>query len=238
MFAVWAVLPYLCVGISLAGHIRRFRRDRFQWSNRTIKAGDQRSLGAVSLVFHYGIIGSLAGHALGLIVPAPFTSAAGLDPHLYHVIAVGGGGLAGLLSAAGLALLMQRRLTNAHLRKRMAGSDGLSYALLGIVILLGLGETAGVNGFGTGYDYRTAVGPWVRGLLALRAKPDLMAGAPLALQAHAIAGLLLIAAWPFTRLVHAWSAPAQSLWKPAVYRSRFARALGTATPPATASNRR
>ncbi len=219
--ALWIVVPYLCLAVSIAGHIWRFRVDGFQWSNRTIKADEKRSLGMGSALFHYGIIASLAGHALGLLVPVSLVTAAGIDPYLYRSIAVGGGVLAGSLSVVGLAILLYRRLTNKHLRKRTTGIDGVSYALLAVIVVLGLCETAGVNLFGAGYDYRATVGVWFRGLLTFSPDPQLMAGAPLFLQAHAIAGLLLCSIWPFTRLVHSWSAPAESLWKPSVYRSRF-----------------
>ena len=220
--AMWVVFPYLCLGVSTAGHIWRFRADGFQWSNRTIKANEKRSLGLGSALFHYGIIGSMAGHALGLLVPAALVTAAGEDPYLYREMAIAGGLLAGSLSAVGLAILMYRRLTNKHLRKRTTGLDGMSYALLGIIILLGLGETF-VNLLTPGYDFRETVSVWFRGILTFSPDPQLIAGAPLFLQAHVIAGLLLCAIWPFTRLVHTWSAPAESLWKPSVYRSRFAR---------------
>ena len=221
--AMWVVFPYLCLGISVAGHIWRFKADGFQWSNRTIKADEKRSLGLGSALFHYGIIASMAGHALGLLVPASLVTAAGEDPHLYRAFAVVGGAVAGSLSAVGLAMLMYRRLTNKHLRKRTTGLDGLSYALLGIIIVLGLCETAFVNLLGPGYDFRATVSVWFRGLLTFSPDPALIAGAPFFLQAHVIAGLLLCTIWPFTRLVHTWSAPAESLWKPSVYRSRFVR---------------
>jgi nitrate reductase gamma subunit len=222
--ALWIVFPYLCLAISIGGHIWRFRADGFQWSNRTIKADEKRSLGLGSALFHYGIIASMAGHALGLLVPASLVTAAGEDPYLYRAFAVGGGTVAGALSAVGLAILMYRRLTNKHLRKRTAGLDGLSYALLGIIIILGLCETAFGNMLGgAGYDFRETVSVWFRGLLMLSPDPRLISGTPLFLQAHVIAGLMLCAIWPFTRLVHTWSAPAESLWKPSVYRSRFAR---------------
>jgi nitrate reductase gamma subunit len=44
-------------------------------------------------------------------------------------------------------------------------------------------------------------------------------------QVHAASAWLIWAVWPFTRLVHAWSAPLWYLWRPyIVYRSRVATA--------------
>jgi nitrate reductase gamma subunit len=43
-------------------------------------------------------------------------------------------------------------------------------------------------------------------------------------QLHAMSALVFIAMWPFTRLVHVWSAPVAYLWRPyIVYRRRARR---------------
>ena len=50
-----------------------------------------------------------------------------------------------------------------------------------------------------------------------------MSQAGLAFQLHALIGMALFALWPFTRLVHAFTAPVQYLFRPyIVYRSREA----------------
>jgi len=51
-----------------------------------------------------------------------------------------------------------------------------------------------------------------------------MANAPFIFQAHAFSAWLLLAIWPFTRLVHAWSIPITYLRRaPILYRSRGLR---------------
>jgi len=48
-----------------------------------------------------------------------------------------------------------------------------------------------------------------------------MAAAPFSFQIHAIAGMAVFMIWPFTRLVHAFSAPLGYLFRPyVVYRDR------------------
>jgi len=48
-----------------------------------------------------------------------------------------------------------------------------------------------------------------------------MAAAGLAFQLHTLIGMLLFTIWPFTRLVHAFTAPVGYLFRPyIVYRSR------------------
>jgi nitrate reductase gamma subunit len=75
-----------------------------------------------------------------------------------------------------------------------------------------------VNLLGAGHDYRATVAVWFRGLFLLRPDPSLMAGAPPLFQLHALAALGLLAIWPFTRLVHAWSVPIAVLWQPSQVR--------------------
>ncbi|WP_435889166.1 molybdopterin-dependent oxidoreductase [Streptosporangium canum] len=74
---------------------------------------------------------------------------------------------------------------------------------------------------GGGYDYRAAIAVWFRGVLTFRPAPGLMADVPLIFQLHALSAWVLAAIWPFTRLVHVWSAPIAYLWRPyVVYRRR------------------
>jgi nitrate reductase gamma subunit len=59
----------------------------------------------------------------------------------------------------------------------------------------------------------------------LQPRGDLMAEAPLYYQLHVLIALVLFALWPFSRLVHAFSAPIGYLFRPyIVYRSREAAA--------------
>jgi nitrate reductase gamma subunit len=95
------------------------------------------------------------------------------------------------------------------------------------VILTGIAPTIFVNLLGHGYDYRTTVAPWFRGLFTGSPDVHAIATAPVIYQVHATAAWLIWAVWPFSRLVHAWSYPLWYLWRPyIVYRSR------RATPPA------
>jgi nitrate reductase gamma subunit len=58
-----------------------------------------------------------------------------------------------------------------------------------------------------------------------------MAAAPLGFQLHALTACLLFALWPFTRLVHVFSAPLGYLTRPyIVYRSRDASPSGSRQP--------
>ena len=106
------------------------------------------------------------------------------------------------------------------------------YLFLALVIVLGVwntvaGSVLNLNG---DYDYRTGVSEWYRGIFLFQPKPELMVDAPFGFQAHAMVAMLLFALWPFTRLVHVFSAPVGYLWRPyVVYRSREPRLGARAT---------
>ena len=58
-------------------------------------------------------------------------------------------------------------------------------------------------------------------LALLQTPPELMAEAPIGFKLHALVAFGLFALWPFTRLVHVFSAPLGYLTRPyIVYRSR------------------
>jgi nitrate reductase gamma subunit len=128
-------------------------------------------------------------------------------------------------------------------RQATTAMDKLMYLLLAAAMGTGMGNTVGMNLIGGGYNYRETVSPWFRGLLLFSPRPELMVGAPLIYQAHALIVLTLVGLWPYTRLVHVFSAPVGYLTRPyVVYRSkdshpaasRYAKAWVT-PPPAKPS---
>jgi nitrate reductase gamma subunit len=166
----------------------------------------------------------IAGHVLGILVPARATAAVGVSEHLYHHLSGIGGGIAGLICVTGFGILTFRRTSVRRVRVTTLPGDVLVFFLLGALIALGDGQTFGYNVFGSGYDYRDSVGPWFRDLW-FDPHPSLMADAPVAYQLHAALPWLLYAVWPFSRLVHVWSYPLQYLGRPYVlYRRRYAAA--------------
>jgi nitrate reductase gamma subunit len=51
------------------------------------------------------------------------------------------------------------------------------------------------------------VSPWFRSIFILQPDVDSMREASAAFKVHTLIGMLLFAVWPFTRLVHAFTAP-------------------------------
>lgn len=205
----WIAFPYAAAAAFAAGHVWRWRFDRLGWTSRSSQLLEQRWLRIGSPLFHVGLLGVLGGHVVGILVPARATRAAGVPDWLYHRFSLAAGGAFGALALAGIAILTLRRLLVRRVRRAGRPVDLAVDALLLAVIGLGMGETLGWQ-LGVGaYDYRETVSVWFRGLATMHPDAALMSGAPWVYQAHALASLALFALWPFSRLVHVWTAPVQ-----------------------------
>lgn len=220
---VWVVGPYVAIAIFVAGHVWRYRVDQFGWTSRSTQMLESRWLAWGSNLFHYGALAAIGGHVLGILVPAQLTSYIGLTEDGYHLLSAAAGTTAGVVCAAGLVILVGRRLLFRRVLVTTSYTDMAVYLLLILIIGIGLYETIAYGALGGGYDYRATVAIWFRGLFLLSPHPELMAAAPFVYQLHAALAWVLFALWPFSRLVHAWSIPFQYLGRPYIlYRRRFA----------------
>ena len=108
-------------------------------------------------------------------------------------------------------------------------NDKVMYVVLVAAIVAGLATTLMGAGVVGEHNYRDTVSPWFRSIWILQPRGELLVEAPVSFQIHTLIGLVLFAIWPFTRLVHVFSAPVGYLTRPyIVYRSRDDRP-GTAT---------
>lgn len=92
-------------------------------------------------LFHFGMLGVILGHVLGLLIPQKWADAIGLSRHAYHVIALVGGIPAGLMAVVGLIILLYRRRTTGPVFSATTVNDKIMYLVLGVVIVLGIWNT-------------------------------------------------------------------------------------------------
>ena len=225
-YILWIALPWLCIAIFLVGTIWRFRVDQYRWTTRSSQFLGNRLLKYASPMFHYGILAVAIGHFMGLIIPKSWTEAAGIPQDVYHLVASIGGMAAAIVTVLGLIGLLWRRRTDKSVFRATTPNDKFMYVMLAIPIALGTIATVlnQLLGDSHGYDYRETISPWLRSLFLFNPQPELMVDVPLSFKLHIIAGFLLFAVWPFTRLIHALSAPVGYVNRPyVVYRSRTPR---------------
>lgn len=220
---LWVIVPYLCLATFAVGHYWRYQTDKFGWTTRSSQLYEDRLLRLGSPLFHFGMLGVLGGHIIGLLIPQSWTDAMGISPETYHVVAVVGGLIAGVMTVVGLTILIYRRRTIGAVFSATTKMDKVMYAFLAAAIFLGMWNTiaGSILTIGGEYNYREGVSVWYRSFLAFQPDASLMAAAPLGFQLHALVAFGLFALWPFTRLVHVFSAPVGYLTRPyIVYRSR------------------
>jgi len=226
---LWVVLPYVATATLIVGLIWRYRFDKFGWTTRSSQIYERRLMRIASPLFHFGILAVFAGHLLGLLIPQDWTDAWGVKEDVYHSATMPMSILAGAATVVGMALLIYRRRTVAQVFQRTTKNDKLMYVFLGSAVMFGLAASWFASGLiGEGHNYREDVSVWFRSVLMFQPQPEHMASAPLVFQLHVAAGFLLFAVWPFTRLVHVFSAPVQYLFRPyVVYRSRTPHSTGS-----------
>lgn len=99
---LWVIFPYLCLVVFVAGHIARYRYDKFSWTAKSSELIERKRLMWGSLLFHLGIIPVFFGHVVGLLIPKSWMDAVGVSEHLYHIGAVYIGSIFGIITLIGM----------------------------------------------------------------------------------------------------------------------------------------
>jgi nitrate reductase gamma subunit len=142
---LWIVFPYLALAVLAGGTIWRYRYDKFGWTTRSSQLHETAVLRWGSPLFHFGVLMVLVGHVMGLLVPKSWTEAVGITEHLYHLMAVFIGTVAGLCTLIGLAILILRRRLTGPVFAATTRNDKAMYVVLTGVIVLGLLATVKAN---------------------------------------------------------------------------------------------
>lgn len=224
----WDIVPYVTLAVLIVGIWWRYRYDKFGWTTRSSQLYESRLLRIGSPLFHFGMLVVILGHVIGLVIPESWTEAVGISEHMYHWGAAVPGIIAGVATLVGVGLLVYRRRTRGPVFSATTVNDKVMYAVLVAAIVAGLATTViGAFEANEAHNYRETVSPWFRSIWILQPRGDLMAEATLSFHIHVTVALVLFAIWPFTRLVHAFSAPFAYLFRPyIVYRGRDEAAKG------------
>ena len=204
---VWVIYPYLCLAIFVIGHIARYKYDQFSWTAKSSEMIEKKRLKWGSLLFHLGIIPVFFGHVVGLLIPANWLEAIGVNNHIYHIGAVYIGSVFGIITLIGMLLLTLRRLSIKNVRRLSSFSDIFVNLVLLIILIMVCYSTLVTNAIQPEFDYRQTIAIWFRHLFMFSPNADLMLNVPWSFKLHILLGFTVFACWPFTRLVHVWSVP-------------------------------
>jgi nitrate reductase gamma subunit len=217
----WTIFPYICGVILIVGTFYRFIFRGKSWYAPSTEIFEKKWLRFGSVLFHYGIIFAFIGHVMGVLIPIGVYEALGVGEHLYHIGAIAGGGVAGLMVVIGLVVMIIRKLSFPKVRVHTTFGDYFTIVLLLIIAALGTYMTLIYSYTVVAYEYRLTIGPWFRSIFTFQPLSELMLGIPTLFKVHVILSFFLFASIPFTQLVHMFSFPAGYPTRaPQQYRSR------------------
>ena len=204
----WGALPYIAFTTLIVGTAYRYWTGERGWTSKSSEFLAKDSLKVAGPMFHLGLLMAFGGHVIGILIPKAITDGVGISEHTYHIIALAGGIPAGLLFFGGFFLLMRRRFDNPRMKVNTSTMDGVIYLVLFLTLVTGFGGTL-LNAVGLlgDFNYREAISPWFRSILAMSPDVELMADVPLIFKAHMLMWMLTAILFPFTRLVHCLSFP-------------------------------
>ena len=199
----WGALPYIALATLVVGTAYRYATGERGWTTKSSEFLAKDSLKVPIWLFHLGLLMAFGGHVIGILIPKSITDGVGISEHLYHIIALSGGIPAGILFLGGFFLLMRRRFDNPRMKVNTSTSDGLLYFVLFLALITGFGGTL-LNAVGLlgDFNYREAISPWFRSVLAMSPDVSLMADVPIIFKCHLICAMATMILFPWTRLVH------------------------------------
>jgi nitrate reductase gamma subunit len=199
--------PYLCLTVFLVGSWLRFDREQYTWRSGSSQLLRRRQLSWGSNLFHVGILLIFMGHFVGLLTPIWIFDALGISHSFKQWMAIVIGGVAGVMCFVGLTLLVHRRLFDSRIRKTSSFSDIAILLLLYAQLILGLSTIFISLGHLDGHEMVKFM-TWAQGILTLQPNAAAqVADVHIIFKLHLLLGMTLFLVFPFTRLVHIWSAP-------------------------------
>ena len=223
--ALFGLYPYIALTVFLVGSLIRFDRDQYGWRSGSSQLLRRGQLVLGSNLFHIGVLGIFVGHFVGLLTPIAVFDALGITHEFKQLLAIVAGGLFGLTMLAGISLLLHRRLFDPRIRRTGSVGDTAILVLLFAQLLLGL-STIFVSLDHLDGAEMVKFMAWAQHIVTFRPHAAaFVADSHWVFKAHIVLGLTIFLVFPFTRLVHVWSAPVWYLGRRyQIVRTRLRRA--------------
>lgn len=212
---VFGVYPYLALATFILGSWIRFDHEQYTWKSDSSQLLSKQNMRFASNVFHIGMLGIIGGHVVGLLTPHAVFQAIGLSDMAHQGLAIFVGGIFGAMVILGGTMLWLRRMFNKRVR---AASRWMDINILGWLV-----GTA-IVGFSTLFwsiehashgdaTVMLRLAEWVQSIVLLQPNPELLRGLDTVYKLHIFLGLSVFLFFPFTRLVHIFSAPVGYLFR-------------------------
>lgn len=204
---LFGIFPYVALAVFFAGSLIRFDREQYSWRSGSSQLLRKRQLVIGSVLFHVGILLLFMGHFIGLLTPHEVYEAMGVSVPAKQMLAVIAGGIFGTICFIGLTTLLHRRLFDARIRGTSAPMDIFILCLLWVQLLLGLATLPFSLQHMDG-SVMLILSEWAQRIVTFRSgASELVRNVDIFYKLHIVMGLIVFTVFPFSRLVHIWSAP-------------------------------
>jgi nitrate reductase gamma subunit len=202
---LFGTYPYICLAVFFLGSLIRFDREQYTWKSESSQLLRRGQLRWGSNLFHIGILGIFFGHLFGLLTPLSVWHALGVSAAAKQMLAMGAGGIAGIVCLIGLILLIHRRLVVARIRATTRAMDLTVLYLLLAQLLLGLFSIAvSARHLDGGEMIRLMM--WAQHIVTFQGDAaGFVIDVALVFKLHLVLGMTIFLVFPFSRLVHVWS---------------------------------
>lgn len=207
---LFGVFPYVAVALLVGVGCYRYCCDRYSWSSQSSQFLESRLLFWGSVPWHFAILVILLAHFLAFLFPSGWGVLLGRPLRLY-LLEVTGMAL-GLSTVIAVALLLVRRVANARVSAVTSKVDWLVLVALLVQVATGLYIAFSLR-WGSVWYLHTAT-PWLWSLVKFDPQIQYLAALPAVVKLHAFNAFLIIALFPFSRLVHVVSVPLTYLARP------------------------
>ncbi|HWX51093.1 MAG TPA: respiratory nitrate reductase subunit gamma [Roseomonas sp.] len=232
--ALFGWYPYVALTVFLLGSLLRFDHSQYTWRAGSSQLLRRKQLRWGSNLFHVGILVIFGGHLVGLLTPVAVFDALGISHGFKQGLAMLVGGIAGMACWIGIALLAHRRLLDPRIRATSSFSDTAILLVLWAQLTLGL-LTIPVSAQHMDGHEMVKFMTWAQGIVTLQpGAAAAVADVNLIFKLHLLLGMTLFVLFPFTRLVHVWSAPVWYLGRTGYQVVRTRRPVTRARPQAAA----
>lgn len=209
------VFPYLAIVLFLMMTIYRYRSQKFSYSSLSSQFLENQKHFWALVPFHYGIIVVLAGHLVAFLIPREVLAWNSVPLRLYILEAAAL--TFGILTLVGLVAIIVRRINNPKLKMVTSVADWIVLSIILVQVFSGL-YVALFHGWGSSW-FAASVSPYLWSLVTLNPQTQFISELPFMVKFHFVCAYLLIAFFPFTRLVHVLVVPNHYLWrKPQIVR--------------------
>jgi nitrate reductase gamma subunit len=205
-FLVFGIYPYVCLSVFLIGSLVRFDREPYSWRSGSSQLLRTGLLRWGSNLLHAGVLVLFVGHLVGMLTPHVLYEPL-MSSGAKQVVAMVVGGVAGVLALIGLSLLLYRRHSDPRIRATSTAMDIAILWILWLQLVLGLG-TIPFSAQHRDGSTMVMLAEWAQRIVTFRGgAAELMLDMPWVFKAHMALGLTVFLLFPFSRLVHIWSAP-------------------------------